>query len=69
MDFLRIPQGDGGDTRYGALTPAQWSCIVLCLDAFSMIFYVRRLHVRGIDLSQSLREPIRPQSDHAKAPA
>jgi phosphatidylglycerol---prolipoprotein diacylglyceryl transferase len=70
MDFLRIPANDGGDTRYGALTPAQWSCMALFLYSFLMIFYVRRLNTRGIDLSRSLREaaPSDP-SDEAKAPA
>jgi phosphatidylglycerol:prolipoprotein diacylglycerol transferase len=66
MDFLRIPQNDGGDTRYGDLTPAQWACIVLFAYAVVMIFYVRRLQAKGIDLSQSLRE--RPEApEGAKA--
>jgi phosphatidylglycerol---prolipoprotein diacylglyceryl transferase len=70
MDFLRLPENDGGDTRYGVLTPAQWSCIVLFLYSFSMIFYVRSLKARGIDLSQSLREPPHePPATGAKAPA
>jgi phosphatidylglycerol:prolipoprotein diacylglycerol transferase len=70
MDFLRIPQNDGGDTRYGELTPAQWSCIALFLYSFLMIFYVRRLRSRGVDLSQSLRAAEAPEpSDEAKAPA
>ena len=55
MDFLRIPQNDGGDTRYGDLTPAQWACIALFVYAVVMIFYVRRLEASGIDLSQGLR--------------
>jgi phosphatidylglycerol:prolipoprotein diacylglycerol transferase len=73
MDFLRVPADDGGDTRYGDLTPAQWSCMVLFLYAVVMIFYVRRLQARGIDLSQSLRDPLAdpPSSSGggAKAPA
>jgi phosphatidylglycerol:prolipoprotein diacylglycerol transferase len=69
MDFLRLPQTEGGDTRYGSLTPAQWCCMVLFLYSLSMIFYVRSLHTRGIDLSKSLREPVEAPSDHAKAPA
>ncbi|HTB79140.1 MAG TPA: prolipoprotein diacylglyceryl transferase family protein [Polyangiaceae bacterium] len=70
MDFLRIPANDGGDTRYGSLTPAQWSCMVLFLYSLSMIFYVRSLQKRGIDLSQSLREPPPEASaGGAKAPA
>jgi phosphatidylglycerol:prolipoprotein diacylglycerol transferase len=70
MDFLRIPANDGGDTRYGDLTPAQWSCMVLFLYSFLMIFYVRSLQRRGVDLSQSLREPPHEASGGgAKAPA
>jgi phosphatidylglycerol---prolipoprotein diacylglyceryl transferase len=69
MDFLRLPQSEGGDTRYGSLTPAQWCCMVLFLYSLSMIVYVRSLHARGIDLSKSLREPVEAPSDHAKAPA
>ncbi len=69
MDFLRLPQSEGGDTRYGSLTPAQWCCMVLFLYSLSMVFYVRSLRARGIDLSKSLREPVEAPSDHAKAPA
>lgn len=42
MDFLRIPQSEGGDTRYAGLTPAQWACIALLLYGIAMIFYIRR---------------------------
>jgi phosphatidylglycerol:prolipoprotein diacylglycerol transferase len=56
MDFLRIPATDGGDTRYGDLTPAQWSCIALFVYSFLMIFYVRRQQARGIDTTLPLRE-------------
>jgi phosphatidylglycerol:prolipoprotein diacylglycerol transferase len=69
MDFLRIPANDGGDTRYGDLTPAQWSCMVLFLYAVIMIFYVRRLQARGVDLSKSLRDPLVEPPEGAKAPA
>jgi phosphatidylglycerol:prolipoprotein diacylglycerol transferase len=69
MDFLRIPANDGGDTRYGDLTPAQWSCMVLFLYAVFMIFYVRRLQARGVDLSKSLRDPPLEPPEGAKAPA
>lgn len=68
MDFLRIPESErGGDTRYGGLTPAQWSCMALFLYSLIMIFYVRRLRARGVDLSQSLREPAPPAGDPVKA--
>jgi phosphatidylglycerol:prolipoprotein diacylglycerol transferase len=70
MDFLRIPASEGGDTRYGELTPAQWSCMVLFLSVVIMIFYVRRLQARGVDLSRSLRDPLlEPPAEGAKAPA
>src|SRR5580698_9049632 len=68
MDFLRIPESErGGDTRYGGLTPAQWSCMALFLYSLFMVFYVRRLRARGVDLSQSLREPAPPASAPVKA--
>ncbi|KPK15226.1 MAG: hypothetical protein AMJ62_09920 [Myxococcales bacterium SG8_38] len=32
LDFLRAPPLEGGDVRYGGLTPAQWSSVVmLCI--------------------------------------
>jgi phosphatidylglycerol:prolipoprotein diacylglycerol transferase len=57
MDFLRIPQSEGGDTRYANLTPAQWSCIALFGFGLYMIAYIRRLRARGIDLVASVRAP------------
>ena len=65
MDFLRVPEREGGDTRYAALTPAQWSCMVLFAYAVFMIFYVRSL--RGRDVAQAVRE--RPAATGAPAPA
>ena len=55
MDYLRIPQSEGGDPRYGSLTPAQWSCIALFAYGIAMIVYIRRLRARGIDLTLSVR--------------
>jgi phosphatidylglycerol:prolipoprotein diacylglycerol transferase len=49
MDFLRVPDTQGGDPRYGTLTPAQWSCFALFTFSVVMIFYVRSLKKRGID--------------------
>ncbi|HEX4447650.1 MAG TPA: prolipoprotein diacylglyceryl transferase family protein [Polyangiaceae bacterium] len=69
MDFLRVPQADGGDTRYADLTPAQWGCMALFLYAFLMIFYVRRLRARGVDLGQSLMARAPEPEPGAKAPA
>lgn len=31
LDFLRLTDPEGGDLRYGLLTPAQWACIGLFL--------------------------------------
>lgn len=49
MDFLRVPDTQGGDPRYGSLTPAQWCCFALFGFGLFMIAYVRRLKARGID--------------------
>lgn len=29
LDFLRAGPGEGGDPRYGGLTPGQWACFIL----------------------------------------
>lgn len=29
MDYLRLEDAEGGDLRYGNLTPAQWACVAL----------------------------------------
>jgi phosphatidylglycerol:prolipoprotein diacylglycerol transferase len=57
MDFLRIPEGDGGDTRYAGLTPAQYGCIALFLYGIAMIFVVRRLNAGGADPALAVRAP------------
>jgi phosphatidylglycerol:prolipoprotein diacylglycerol transferase len=49
MDFLRLPDAEGGDTRYSGLTPAQYGCILLFIYGVAMIPYVRRLDARGGD--------------------
>jgi phosphatidylglycerol:prolipoprotein diacylglycerol transferase len=54
MDFLRVPEREGGDTRYAGLTPAQWACFALFGYAIYMIFFVRGL--RGRDLGEAVRE-------------
>jgi phosphatidylglycerol:prolipoprotein diacylglycerol transferase len=54
MDFLRIPESEGGDTRYWGLTPAQYGCIGLFLYGLAMIGYVRNLRARGVDLASSV---------------
>jgi phosphatidylglycerol:prolipoprotein diacylglycerol transferase len=65
MDFLRIPQSEGGDTRFASLTPAQWSCIALFAYGLFMIAYMRRLRARGADSEASvglLQAPTPPAS-------
>ena len=57
MDFLRIPESDGGDSRYGGLTPAQYGCIALFLYGIAMIFVVRSHQARGIDLAAAVKAP------------
>jgi phosphatidylglycerol:prolipoprotein diacylglycerol transferase len=54
MDFLRIPESEGGDTRYWGLTPAQFGCIGLFLYGLAMVGYVRDLRARGVDLASSV---------------
>jgi phosphatidylglycerol:prolipoprotein diacylglycerol transferase len=67
MDFLRVPQSEGGDTRYAGLTPAQFGCIALFIYGLVMIGYIRRLHVRGIELADSVRAPPSEPEGGAKA--
>jgi phosphatidylglycerol:prolipoprotein diacylglycerol transferase len=67
MDFLRIPQSEGGDTRYAGLTPAQFGCIALFLYGLAMIGYVRRLRARGVDLEESVRASATEPEDGEKA--
>jgi phosphatidylglycerol:prolipoprotein diacylglycerol transferase len=69
MDYLRIPESEGGDTRYAGLTPAQYCCVALFLYGLWMIVYVRRLKKRGVDPTLAVRAP--PVEPHlsAQAPA
>lgn len=56
MDFLRLPESEGGDTRYAGLTPAQYGCIALFLFGLAMIVYLRSLRARGLDPVEAIRE-------------
>ncbi len=62
MDFLRVPENEGGDTRYWGLTPAQYGCFLLFAYGIYMIFYVRKLKKSGVDLIEPIRavEPVAP---------
>jgi phosphatidylglycerol:prolipoprotein diacylglycerol transferase len=57
MDFLRIPESQGGDARYAGLTPAQYGCIALFLFGCVMARYVMKLRRQGLDLTEPLRTP------------
>lgn len=61
MDFLRIPENEGGDTRYAGLTPAQYGCIALFVFGLAMIPYVWRLHRTGLDLASEFRAKRGPE--------
>ena len=69
MDYLRIPESEGGDTRYAGLTPAQWACMALFVYGVVMIFYVRSLRRRGIRLADAVREVAPEPGTAADAPA
>jgi len=36
LDYLRAGPEDGGDVRYGGLTPGQWGCIVLAIAGLAV---------------------------------
>jgi phosphatidylglycerol:prolipoprotein diacylglycerol transferase len=55
MDFLRLPDAQGGDPRYGSLTPAQWCCFALFVFGLVIIGYVRWLKKNGIDPAETAR--------------
>jgi phosphatidylglycerol:prolipoprotein diacylglycerol transferase len=65
MDFLRVPESAGGDTRYGGLTPAQWCCFALFLYGAAMVWYVRQNRIRGVDLAALVRVPPAPVEEKA----
>ena len=62
MDFLRVPEDLGGDTRYANLTPAQWSCFALFVYGLAMIGYVRHLQRRGVDPADLVRAAPEPST-------
>jgi phosphatidylglycerol:prolipoprotein diacylglycerol transferase len=42
LDFLRATPIEGGDVRYGGLTPAQWSSILMLLIGLAVWRYIAR---------------------------
>jgi phosphatidylglycerol:prolipoprotein diacylglycerol transferase len=60
MDYLRVGANENGDTRYGGLTPAQYCCVALFVFGIAMIFHMRRIKAKGLDLAASVREPPPP---------
>ena len=64
MDFFRLPDTVGGDTRYAGLTPAQYGCVALLVFGIAMIPYVRKLQARGIDPAIAVRAPaVKPEAE------
>ena len=51
MDFLRLPEAEGGDARYAGLTPAQWGGILLV--AFGVISLARVIGRRAAEASNT----------------
>lgn len=64
MDFLRVPESEGGDTRYVGLTPAQWCCFALFLYGAAMVVYTRRIRTSKVDLASLVRQ-FPPHEDEA----
>ncbi len=69
MDYLRIPESEGGDTRYWGLTPAQYCCVALFVFGVAMIVYLRNLKKRGIDPTLLVKAPPAEPPVIAQAPA
>jgi phosphatidylglycerol---prolipoprotein diacylglyceryl transferase len=55
MDFLRVPESEGGDTRYARLTPAQWCCTALFLLGVGVVVHMVRIRRAKIDVAEHLR--------------
>jgi phosphatidylglycerol:prolipoprotein diacylglycerol transferase len=43
LDFLRLTAREGGDPRYGLLTPGQWACLALFAFGMGMLWHVTRM--------------------------
>jgi phosphatidylglycerol:prolipoprotein diacylglycerol transferase len=67
MDFLRVPESENGDTRYGHLTPAQWCCVALFVLGVGALVYMMRLR-RSADPAEHLRPAPAALKREAEAP-
>ncbi len=59
LDFLRAVPADGGDVRYGGLTPGQWGSIALFLTGLAVFIVHRRLDF-PVDKEIALETPSHP---------
>lgn len=65
LDFLRAENADGGDPRYGGLTPAQWACIALFL--FGLALW-RRIRAQNSAPAPILPPAMNEGVDHSSTP-
>ena len=57
MDFLRLPDTQGGDPRYASLTPAQWCCFALFVFGAGDGLLRAWLKKKGLDPAEAVPEP------------
>lgn len=55
LDFLRAPPLEGGDVRYGGLTPAQWSSIAMLFIGFAVWRYIQKKESNPEELQEASR--------------
>jgi phosphatidylglycerol---prolipoprotein diacylglyceryl transferase len=58
LDFLRAENADGGDPRYGGLTPAQWACIAFFAFGIALGRKIRAQHQAAATAAPA--EPVLP---------
>jgi phosphatidylglycerol:prolipoprotein diacylglycerol transferase len=69
MDFLRVPESEGGDTRYWLFTPAQWCCLATAVTGFVVLGLMLANKKRGVDPADALRVDATPEPSEAKPQA
>ncbi len=70
MDFLRVPDGkEGGDTRHGGLTFAQWECIALLAIGVGSLLFMKRMKDKGVDLAENVKTVVEPAASEDEEPA